>query len=707
VRATLSAFTLLTLCGCAARARVTEIYPALGQYAGRQIRDVGFVGGAPFSEDSLQNIVQTKRTKCSLLGLPFCFPFTRIGRQEHDLSPETVANDLVRLSSFYRYEGYFGTTVSPEVDEEGSGVRVTFVIHRAAPIYVDTVAISGTEGVVDPDSLERRVPLQPGDIFDLGKFANSADTVLRTMQARGHAYAEVLRNFNVDTAIHRAFVGLEAIPGPRVEVDSIIVEGASKLGRRVVLRQLVFGKGELLQTRQMIQSERNLYNLDIVQVATVSVAPDSLQVSPADSTTATVLVRIAEAPQRQVDAALGWGTVECFRAEGRWENRSLGGGARSLVLAGSVSKLGIGAGLGGSVCSAFEADTFANRVDYRFAADLTQPYFLDPRNELSFTVFAERQSQPLVFQREAVGTGVKLTRRLSTRTFLTSGVDIERGSTLASELLFCGALQVCDPPTIDILTAPRYRSTIGASVLRDATDVPINPTKGSIARTALLWAPTWLRSDVTFVRWTGELALYRPLRPQWVAAGSFRFGNFFQTALPGSLEDFLPPEDRLYAGGATTVRGYDRNALGPGVYVTQLERSPATGDSTIDRAAARFIPSGGTSMVVLNAELRMPSPILPRNMGLVVFVDAGSVTTEQAWSSFQDLKVTPGVGLRFQTPVGPVRFDLAFNPNAPTEGPLFVADPETGTVTRVLDSFQPERSFLGKFRIHLSIGQAF
>ncbi len=645
-------------------------------------------------------------------------PFTNIGRDEHFLSPGEVAGDVERLALFYRRAGYFGTSVRPDVEEEGDAVRVAFAIRRGDPVRVDTLTIEGLGAAADPDSVTSSLPLQPGDIFHLGEFAASADTVLRMLQARGHAYAEVLRNFTVDTATDLAGVTYQAIPGPRVIVDSIIIAGAENLGRGATLRQLAFREGDLLRRTQLIESQRNLYNLEIVQFASVSVAPDSLDATPDDTTRATVLVRVAEAPVHQIDAAFGWGNVECFRAETRWENRSFGSGARSLTLSGSASKLGIGQGLGGSVCSAFQADTFANLVDYRLSADLTQPYLLSARNNLGLSVYAERQSQPLVFQREALGSRLAVTRRLSERMFATTSIDVERGSTLASDVLFCGAFQVCDPETIALLSGPRYRNSLNASVLRTRTDVPIDPTQGYTVRTGVTWTPSWLRSDVTFVRWTGDIALYAATRPRWVAAASLRFGNFFQTATPGQVEDFLPPQDRFYAGGATTVRGFDRNALGPGLYVTDdvaldtVTGEPlrdADGNSIPEAGTERLVPTGGTSLLLLNAELRTPSPLLSDVLRLAWFLDAGSVTTRHLWdASARDLKLTPGVGFRLHTPVGPVRLDVAYNPHAPTVGPLYLADPETGEVRRVQDAFTPETpSFLGRLRIHLAVGQAF
>src|SRR5690606_40051455 len=122
---------------------------------------------------------------------------------------------------------------------------------------------------------------------------------------------------------------------------------------------------EVLRRRSLEESQRNLYGLELVQFAGVSIAPDTLQLTPFDSTSATIVVRIAEVPVHQVDASVGYGTVECGRAEVRWVNRSFLGGARRLALTGSVSKLGVGVDrVNESVCGAFErGDTLIARGD--------------------------------------------------------------------------------------------------------------------------------------------------------------------------------------------------------------------------------------------------------------------------------------------------------------------------------------------------------
>ncbi|HEY0810207.1 MAG TPA: BamA/TamA family outer membrane protein, partial [Longimicrobiales bacterium] len=189
-----------------------------------------------------------------------------------------------------------------------------------------------------------------------------------------------------------------------------------------------------------------------------------------------------------------------------------------------------------------------------------------------------------------------------------------------------------------------------------------------------------------------------------------------------SEEDFLPPEERFYAGGANSVRGYGRNMLGPGVYFARYStidsisglivpaRQVDVNDSTVALEAcddcADFVPTGGTSVAVINAELRFPSPFLRRQLRLAAFIDAGSVSNGNLWDA-RDWRITPGVGLRIITPVGPARVDMAYNPYGPASGVLYVLA-EDGEIVRARDDFkEPAGGFFSKLQFHVAIGQAF
>lgn len=692
---------------CAVRGGPAELYPELVAYENRRISDVDFIDSEPFREDSLLSITVTRESRCTLLGLPICVPFTSIGRETHRLSVGTVASDVRRLELFYRGQGFFGTSVTPDVEDDGDDVRVIFTIARGDPVVLDTVGVAGTEPVFDTDSIVPRLPLQPGDTFRLPEFAAAADTVLFALRAQGHAWAQVLRNYGVDTVANRASAFIEAVPGPRVVVDSIIVRGADNLGEAGALRQVTLREGDILRRRRLVESQRNLYGLELVQFANVSVAPDSLQLTPEDSSTATIIVGVAEAPVHQVDASVGYGTVECGRADVRWVNRSFLGGARRLALSGAVSKIGIGQErVADSVCGAFErGDTsIAKGLDYRFTATLAQPYFLSPNNRVTATLYADRISEPLVYQRESEGGQIALTRRLGDRTYLTPDLEIVRTHTLASPALYCVAFQICLPATIDSLAQSQWRNSLGTTFTHDRTDNALDPTTGFRVNATTTWASPVLGSDLDYTRFTADGTIVRTMRPGWVGAVILRLGSFFSTASLDPTRSFLPPEERFYAGGQSSVRGYSRNALGPGIYVTS--EADSLGPVV---EGAEFIPVGGTALTVASAEVRFPSPFLPQFLRLAAFVDAGNVGYGNVWDlTRQGWRVTPGVGLRLSTPVGPVRVDLGFNPHGPQTAPLYYADAETGTLSQIRAAYTPGKpSFLNRLRLHIAVGQPF
>lgn len=693
-----------TAAGCA-RPRVAELYPQLTEYGGRVIDEVTFVNPDPFSADSLDALTETEGTYCRwLVVFPFCFPGTDWGRHVRRLDLPTVGGDVDRLTRLYRQSGFFGTRVEPEVTEpsgDDGPIDLAFVIYRGDAVILESVVVEGTEGIADPDSVAEVLPLREGERFELADFVASADTVNAILRSRGHAYAEVLRNYGVDTLQDRANVVLVAVPGPRVVVDSIIVTGNEVLDRGTLLRQLTFEQGDLLQRRALVASQRNLYALEMTQFAAVSVAPDTVQLTPMDSTTATVLVQMTEAPEHVVETMAGYGTQDCGQLSGQWTDRSFTGGARRLSLGGSLSRIPV-------ACGGPDEATlpFTSEWDYRATAELRQPYFLSPRNNLVATAFAERQSEPQLYQRTAQGARFAMTRRAASRELLSTALEIEHRETLAAPALYCAAFAVCTPDDILLLGQARWRNALSANWLRDAGNRVVDPTSGYTVRANTLWASPLLLSDYDFLRASIEGAVYRELRPGWVLAGYLRTGSFITRAGIGR-EDFVPPEERFYAGGASSVRGYARSRLGPGIWLYEGD-SPDDIDPATDTLDVEFFPTGGTSVAVASVEARFPSPVLGDLTDMAVFIDAGTVGLESLWKLTSQWRVTPGAGLRIATPVGPIRVDVAYNPYPQTAAPLYVQDFETGAISRVTDDYRPaDPTFLERLQFHIALGQAY
>jgi outer membrane protein assembly factor BamA len=232
----------------------------------------------------------------------------------------------------------------------------------------------------------------------------------------------------------------------------------------------------------------------------------------------------------------------------------------------------------------------------------------------------------------------------------------------------------------------------------------LDPSRGSIASAQLRWASSLTASDslASFTMLQGQFAQYLPIGRRGVLAFRILGGTLLPSAITvGGLERFyVPPEERFYSGGANTVRGFGQNELGPVVRIIDsiVDREDGTHDTLTIRSA-----SGGTDLVVANIELRLP---LGSRLRVAGFVDAGQVFARKDDLPDPGIWVTPGIGLRFETGVGPIRFDVGYNGYGQREGPLYRE--EGSELVLVQPRWKPQaRSFLDHLRFHFSVGQAF
>jgi outer membrane protein insertion porin family/translocation and assembly module TamA len=257
-------------------------------------------------------------------------------------------------------------------------------------------------------------------------------------------------------------------------------------------------------------------------------------------------------------------------------------------------------------------------------------------------------------------------------------------------------------------------------------------------------------SGLQFNKFIGDGSRYISVGGGNVLALRVRGGTVFGRTL-GASTGFIPPQERLYAGGPTTVRGFSQNELGSLIYIARgytqfLSTDPVTlqPDTVVlasDSTYRRIVPVGGNSLLVGNLELRLRSPVLPQLLQFTLFTDAGEVWnrgTSQVKSV--KLKVTPGIQVTAFSPVGPVRIAVGYNPYQRPKGPLyheatneggallcvspnndlpthFTYD-QTGTITNITQdvppggcpsSYQPARDnrFRSKLTFSFAIGQAF
>jgi outer membrane protein insertion porin family len=692
--------------GCTPGGPANGPIPRLAEYAGREVREIELAGDLQIPEDSVRRVLVTRATSCRvpLLPLSLC---PRFARSRSYLSLAELQRDVLRLQLFYRDHGYYGTRVEPTVDPlPNNRIAVRFGIVPGHLVILRELTVEGTEGIIEPEELERQLPLQEGEPFRRSHFTASADTIRSALHRRGYAYADVLRNYALDTIADVAEAHFTAIPGPLVHVDTVVFVGIHRLTQGTARSQLTFREGSILRAAELNRSQRNLFDLDLVSFASIEIAPDTLQ-RDLDPAAATVLVRIVEAPRYGVDATAGYGTIDCLRGGARWTDRNFFGGARRLDITGSVSRIGVGSptawGLeGGPLCRELEDDPFRQYINYRVSATVEQPRLFTARERVGISLHAERTAELDAFLRESYGGQLAVMREIGERTLITPVLDIEYGYTDADAAMFCVGFDVCTPEDVALLRQSRWSNTLTLNAIHDRTRTDAFRVRGSHYRAGVTWASPLLGSDDRYTRLIGDASWYRSVRPDWVLAGRLHGGSFLDTELRRGAA-FIPPERRFYAGGPNTVRGFARNALGPRVYVAPVDTLRAEG---FDPDEVRSSAVGGTQMVVGSVELRMPSPVLGRYLRLAAFVDAGQVWVEDTLRAAAPIRVTPGAGIRFDTPVGPIRLDVGYNPYPREPGPLYLWRGDE-LFLHEREYHPGPRTFWQRFQLHFAVGQAF
>ncbi|HEX5725008.1 MAG TPA: BamA/TamA family outer membrane protein, partial [Longimicrobiaceae bacterium] len=730
------ALALAALGGCARAGAPAGPLPQFAEYAGREIKRVTFAGDSLLvPRDSLDKVVTTQASTCRFLFIPIC-PLG-VGDTDHFLDLQVLARDVVRIQLLYRDYGYYGTRVVPHVDDAGEDkVAVRFAITPGDQVTLRELTVEGTEPVFPPAEAEERLPLKEGEPFRRIAFLASVDTLRNRLLEAGHPYAQVLRNYEIDTIYDVARVNLVASPGPLVTVDTILFTGNYRLTEEIARRQLAFDEGDKLRATDLARSQRNLYDLELVDFAAVEVAPESLQVTPdsvellADSIGSTIVVRLAEAPRYAVDLAAGYGTLDCLRARGSHVDRNFLGGARRLEVSGLVSKVGVASpadlGLESSLCREFRIENepvtpadsiaadIADAMNYRLAVNFLQPRLFGTRTSVVASGFVERISEFGLYLRNARGGQLGMVRQVAPQTVFTGNLTVRRGSTLATDEFFCLVYEVCTREQIDPLKESRWSNSIDLGLVRNRVRLDPFPSAGYHVRLTTNYASTVLASDDRYLRVQGDGTWYRELGSARVLSIRLMGGGFFQSLVGGGCQACIPPEQRFYAGGPTSVRGFGRNELGPRVYVlttdvdsTTRQRNGVPFDTVIVDSIIRPSPTGGVRTALASVELTFPSFFLKDNLRLAVFVDAGQVWDEKTITTNPGVRVTPGVGGRLATPLGPFRIDVAFNPYAPPPGPLFEIGSD-GVIRGPVGEHSPGgKKWNEYFALQLSLGQTF
>jgi outer membrane protein insertion porin family len=693
------------------------------------VREVSFrfVDEQTFEAGRLKNQIATKapgffaRLKKRFSWLPFV-----PAAERYDFDPVVLQRDVVRLRRFYEQNGFLDPQIdypASQLDTTSNTIHVIFTVRAGPPVIIQNVDFYG------PDSTQYAVQQFEGDVrtdwmdfrdqttFRIGERYTEfnrtriEDEVRRWLQNQGFAFARVNSQAVIDSSDYAADIRFFVAPGPRARFAEIDVEGNDSVSRRIVERELPFAIGDYFSYEQMLDGQRQLFGLNLFRVALAD-----LPSQPVDSTVR-VRYRVREASLRYLSAQSGYGTAAGLTSEGQWTHRNFLGAARNLTV-GLVAETGFLSNP--RLFSNTAAQIIPNRR-FRASVSLRQPYFFTTNLSASIEPFLEyrRDVSKLEPSQEFLGINARDFGLNSTLVY-----EILPFRTLSFRHSFSRSFQFTQPlpddtqfDTTDPLPLEGdlfNESVFSANAILGNVDDFFNPRSGFQIRPSFEIAGAVLGSGVEYGRVSNEFSGYIPLNDDIEVATRLSTGRLWP--LGRSREILSDPADRLfdvyenrfdnvrfYAGGSNDVRGWRNQLVGDKRARPLILREETPEGIRPDTTGYVFEPVGGNTKLAANVELRLPFPGLSSAWRTAVFLDAGQVRE----GSFLPTKFRfgTGAGIRYRTPVGYLRLDLAYKLNP---GPNDLRDPQAVYEYREgLRPSLPSPSFWQRFRIHIGIGQSF
>ncbi len=675
---------------------------------GLVVRQLKFSGNKSFERAILDAAIAT--TGSSFFATSWFTRWMGIGATRR-LNERDFRTDVERLKTFYRIHGFLDVLVDTAVIRTPKDVYITFRITENEPVRVRSFEITGLDTVPEWHRLTAALPLREGQPFDRILLLSTADTLATRLQDLGYPEVRVLLGKrDVHREEHTADVSLVVEPGVPSVIGEIHVEGTETVDTSFVRSLLATAPGRPFSSSAVAQSQRNLYRSELFRFATVRL--DTAHFKPGSGVVPLTIV-VTDGPMHRARSSVGYGTNDCFRLGIGWTARNALGHGQVFDVSAQTSKVGVGeptlvTALRNSICSALKDDTVGSaRLNYNINTSFRRPVFISPANTLSLSLFAERRSEFAVYLREDVGGALTLVRETESRVPVSLAYRLSYGRTEANNVSFCAFFNACTETDINQLRQRRLLATLTVSAVRVRVNNPLDPSRGTSLTAEVTHSSRLIGSSkfAQFTRFLGDASYYQPVGGS-VLALHFRAGAVLSPTLvlSSAQSNFVPPEQRFYAGGPNDVRGYSRNELGPLVYV--VGEADTTDAGGVDEGKVRSSATGGNTLMVGNAEIRIPSPIYRSWLRFAAFVDAGTVWERGGGAgSGPALRVTPGVGLRFITPLGPARLDAAYNGYAVQPGRLFLIHP-TGNIELLQASYQPPKRN-GRLVLQLGVGQAF
>jgi outer membrane protein insertion porin family len=568
------------------------------------------------------------------------------------LSQKLLKQSADNIQALYRDRGYEEVKVTPSVVDHEPKIDVDFEIEEGTQTIVADVQVSGNQNVAYQQlTVPRGFQLRSGVPYSPRKLAEDRNRISATYLNRGYLNAEV--KVTVQPAAgdpHRVNVAYAISEHQLVRINEVVYLGQKHTRVPLIAKTAQIPSETPMRRGQLLEAESRLYDLNIFDWS--SVGPRKPITDQPDEE---ALVKVHEAKRNEITYGFG------FEVSHRGGNIPSG----TVALPGGGGTIGLGSNRIAPSQSTFaspralvefnrrnlrglgetaSASILLSRLDQKALTAYAQPHFIgsDWHSLTSFSL--ERNSENPLFTAGLGDLAFQVERLISRKRNTRLQLRYDFNKTTLSHLLV---------PEL-VLDQDRHvrLSTFSTSLIRDTRDKPLDAHRGDFATLTLGITPTALGSSANFAKLFGQYAFYKPVS-SLVFANSIRLG--LATPFAGS---FVPTSQLFFSGGGTSLRGFPIDEAGPQRLVpfcNVLKNQSGCVNVTV--------PVGGRQLFILNSEARFPLGI-SKLLGGVVFYDGGNVYSAINLHNFADnYSSTVGIGLRYSTPIGPVRVDFGRNLN--------------------------------------------
>lgn len=587
---------------------------------------------------------------------------------------------LETIAGSYRNLGYLNVKIDPpEIEIQGRAVKVRIRVSEGRQTFIRSLAYEGNEAFESSQLLEttheatsgkpEQAPIQPGAPFSRNGVEDARIFMTRAYRDQGYLYGRVFSEVQLSENGQWADVTYRFDEGPQVRINRVLVRGNRFTDESVILSRISFERGNIYRLEQALSDQRAIAELGVFDSVRVRLIDEERPSEQKD-----LVAEVTERNRQPIELAPGISIAQGPRLQASYANINLFGTAGQLTILARINRQiffdlygALGPGIRRRVNNFSAVDQIERVLQVGYRSPRYVNMFWKP--SLRTEVVHERSiTLSYAFNSTRLVTGVDLQPLKRLRLSLAPEIsltDLTCADLETDENTCIGFAQDANPNLVTLSEGARRAVQIGPSAVYDGRDNPFFPTTGFLVSGSVVYSIGRSRATEDeaftpqdFVRAEAAFSRYLPLG-ETVLAMSVRGGHIRGT------QEGVPIFERFFLGGRTSLRGVPERALiaqdclvvNSGTAASVIAASPGT--CVIGRSDSEApITQGGQNYFLLKTELRVP---VGRTASIGLFVDAGNLWFDLPKRNNLTLRTTAGAGLRFNTPVGPLAFDLGFN----------------------------------------------